>query len=270
MSTFDTRFDVRLFVLISILVIFVVLLLIYRISSYYRNRLLIRILDLEKKHSHNKKVCILLTMYIGDPEDLSRNELNSVKDKEERKTYMNREKHYRKICKKWLQNTKIPIYIVDSSGRYLFENSEYPNLHQFTFKQEEKRKRRNPSMKEKDSIEKIIDCNFEGIAEHDFVYKITGKYFIDNFERICIDCLPCDADYILQNNTLTNGQNTELIGFKPSLTKELLSDISPIKNFESVARDLIYNHPNRKIYRLPQIYIDNDMQRSDGTILKSL
>lgn len=242
-----------LFLVVSIFVILIILLMIYVNLNLYRNRFSIPTIDINKKvDNRNRKICLLLTMYIGD-------------EKEKRRTF------YLDVARKWIQQKDIEIFIVDSSGRYLFGQEEYKNLHQYSFKQEGERKKLCPSVKEKDSIINILNANFDGIDDYDFIYKLTGKYFIENFKSVCIDCLPLDADYVLQNNTYTHGQNTELIGFRPSIAKkELLSDISSVKGFENAAADLHYKYPKRNIYRLPRIDINNNIKRSDGSIITNL
>lgn len=240
-------FDRKLFLIISVCVILVLLLWLFVIINYFRNRSYVPLLDPQKKN--NRKVCILLTMYISD-------------DKK-------RSQHYLDIIKKWIQNEDIDIFVVDSSGRKLIENPPQ-NLHQYSFEQQSKRSILNPSVKERDSIQKILDDNYDNIQSYDFIYKITGKYYIENFKQICIDPLPKDADFIYQNNTFTDGQNTELFGFRTSLANDFLSKITPVNNFESTVKKLQYNEKKYKIYRLPLIKIENKIRRSDGSVLKTL
>lgn len=247
----SSRFNVLLFLLIATIVILVLLLLMYNNFIRYRNKFSIPTVDINKKYNQaNKKVCVLLTMYIGDEPE--------------------RREFYTKSVRKWLQHPEIEIFIVDSSGQYILDKEEakmYSNLHQYSFKQQGGRKKINPSVNEKESILNILNSNFDSINDYDFIYKLTGKYYIENFKSICIDCLPLDADYVLQHNTFTNGQNTELIGFRPSIVREeLLDKITKFKNFESSAFKLRLSYPHRKIYRLPLIEIDNNIKRSDGII----
>lgn len=191
------------------------------------------------KNKHPLKCCILLTMYVK-----------------------NRENLYTNIVNRWLNETNLDIYIVDSSNKGISIN--HPRLFQYKFEQLENFAVKNPSIYEVNSIlEAIRHFNFKN---YDMVIKITGKYFIPQLET-CIDYLP-KSDIILQYRTDTNGQNTEILAIKPSLIYDV---ISGYRNNQSCLENFICNIKNNyNSYRFYSFKLDSLVKRSDGSVLNFL
>jgi len=210
------------------------------------------------KKSKSKSYCVLFTMYIGDTI-------------ERREIYENR-------IKRWLDETSgINFYIVDSSNNYLFfdkktqtATSPYyfnPRLFQFSFKQKSGFKDGNPSVPERDSMLKALKHFWKDFKKYDIVFKITGKYFIPHFDKLVK--FNKDSDIILQNRTDTNGQNTEVIGFKPDIFGKVIRKINDDTTFEEVVAEI----NAKKLYnteRLPKLKLDSFTKRSDGSTLRYL
>jgi len=170
------------------------------------------------------KCCILLTMYVK-----------------------NREEMYNHVVNRWLNETNLNIYIVDSSNQGL--SITHPRLHQFKFQQLDKFVTNNPSMYEANLILKAINY---------FNFK---KYDIESV----IDYIP-ETDFLLQYRTDTEGQNTEILGIKSNLINIILSKYKD-GSFES----FIYHIKNNyKYYKFNAFRLDNFVKRSDGSILKFL
>jgi hypothetical protein len=208
--------------------------------------------------SKSKSYCVLFTMYIGDTI-------------ERREIYENR-------IKRWLDETSgINFYIVDSSNNYLFfdkktqtATSPYyfnPRLFQFAFKQKSGFKDGNPSVPERDSMLKALKHFWKDFKKYDIVFKITGKYFIPHFDKLVK--FNKDSDIILQNRTDTNGQNTEVIGFKPDIFGKVIRKINDDTTFEEVVAEI----NAKKLYnteRLSKLKLDSFTKRSDGSTLRYL
>jgi hypothetical protein len=121
---------------------------------------------------------------------------------------------YENRAKRWLDNTSIEIYTVDSSGELLFTSKKdktyfnHPRLHQYTFKQEGSQVMKDPSVAEKNSMIKAFRHFKKDFENYEIVFKITGKYFIPTFEKV-VD-FPKNVDLVFQYRTDTQGQNTEV------------------------------------------------------------
>lgn len=203
-----------------------------------------------KKNPKPLKIAILLTMYIG----------NSKKKFE----------MYMKNIMEWLK-TGLDIYIVESSG---FEIPlKHPLLKTFIFSQQNNTSflnflfQNNISLKERDSI--LNACNHFDFSLYDMVFKVTGKYFSDDFLNM-INYIPSDADLVLQYQTITHGQNSEIVGFSPKIIKSICLKIDEKKynNFESVLKNIDKN--KLIIYRLKKLSIKYKTKRSDGSTLDYL
>ena len=195
-----------------------------------------------KKNPKPLKIAILLTMYIGNSNE--------------------KFKMYMKNIIEWLK-TGLTIYIVESSG---FEIPfKHPLLKTFIFSQTRPEQKSNPSLTEKDSI--LNACNYFDFSLYDMVFKVTGKYFSDNFLDM-INYIPSDADLVLQYQTITDGQNSEIVGFSPKIIKSICLKIDENNNFENVLKNIDKN--DLTIYRLKKLSIKYKTKRSDGSILDFL
>jgi hypothetical protein len=173
---------------------------------------------------------------------------------------------YEKRVHRWLNNTDLDIYIVDSSGIGI--NQKHERLHQYVFEQDLEISKNSVSVCEKNSILKAIEYFKEDFLKYNIVFKITGKYFIPDFEEI-ITQIPENIEVVLQNLTITHGQNTEIVGFKPEIIREIIEFIANGFSFENTMY-IINTLPKYKKYRLPRIKLDDYTKRSDNSILYEL
>ncbi len=196
------------------------------------------------------KACILLTMYIGD-------------------SSLQREEFYKKALRRWLSETSFDIYTIDSSGRKL--DVEHERLRQESFEQEEGFVKLSPSQQEKKSLLVAHECYKTDFEKYDFVIKVTGKYFANTLDRILV-YVPQEADLLLQNLTVSMGQNSEIVGIRTSKFLEVVKYISVgLAHFEQTL-SMISTFSAYKVYRLPPIYIaeGDRLPRGDGSTLMSL
>jgi hypothetical protein len=181
------------------------------------------------------KCCILLTAYIKNREDI-----------------------YYQSVKRWLDETMLNIYLVDSSNTGLTIN--HPRFHQFKFKQNDNFAAQNPSKYEITSILKAYDY-FK--FKEDIVIKVTGKYFIPKLESK-LNYVPSKSEIILQYRADTHGQNTELMGIKSNLIPTILNQYTETDSFESFMC-YIKNHFNS--WRFTSFKLDQYVKRGDGSTL---
>ena len=196
-----------------------------------------------RNYPYRTKCCVLLTMYVKNNPEI-----------------------YEKRVHKWLNNTNLDIYIVDSSGIGI--NQKHERLRQYIFEQESEFSNYSVSVCEKNSILKAIEYFEEDFLKYNIVFKITGKYFIPDFEEI-ITQIPENIEVVLQKLTITHGQNTEIVGFKPEIIREIIEFITPDLSFEKTMY-IINTLPKYKKYRLPRLKLDDYTKRSDGSILYGL
>ena len=190
------------------------------------------------------KICLLLTMYITN----------------------NNKRIYEKSVYDWLSETNIDIFIVDSSNRGL--DIHHPRLSQCIFQQGSIQGRTTTNL-ELNSILKACD-KFNDFREYDMVFKITGKYFTFYFDRN-IDRIPTDADIIAQNRTDTCGQNSEIVGFKQNVLRDIIDlFIAQGESFEASLLKLLPKKDKYKSYRLEPMKIHTKTKRTDGEVLEYL
>lgn len=209
-----------------------------RFKEYLNNNKLLPIIS----NKTPLKFCVLLSMYCSP----------------------DRYNMYYDVCIKWLNNTNLPIFVIDSYGNEpnLF-NISSSKLQIHSFQQKNKQITLTPSVSEKESLLKALE--FFDFSEYDIIFKVTGKYYSSMFE-ICLQYIPIDAQIILQYKTDTNGQNSEIVGIKSTMFKQVIEEINNNTSFEKVLK----NTKNLISYRLPPLSIDKKVTRSDGSILDFL
>lgn len=155
-----------------------------------------------EKMSNKKRFCIILTTHITN-ENINM---------------------YFKRLNMWLK-TGIDIYLVDSNNRgFKINNKKYK---QYIFDQT-KEKYYNPTLNisilEIESLNRIIN-HFNLTNKYDYIYKITGKYFIDDYKSLNVT--NNKYDLILQSiyRLDLEWHNSELVGFKSTKILQILSQI---------------------------------------------
>lgn len=227
----------------------------YQYYQYYDD---CEVFDFKYLNKNPLKCCILLTMHIGNNDD-------------RRQMYVHR-------VKRWLNETSLDIYTVESSGELL--NIKHPRLYQYTFKQEEYDPESveavNKTILERNSILNAYNNFKEYFKNYDIIFKVTGKYFIPSLEKIIRHIKP-DCILLFQHlhNTKYEEQNTEITGYHSSILYEITNSIQKIKKTDyqpSYEKQIktIQKHKTYKTYRLPPLKLEEFTQRGDGSILKYL
>jgi hypothetical protein len=210
-----------------------------RFKEYLNNNKLLPIIP----NNIPLKFCVLLTMYCSP----------------------DRYNMYYEVVIKWLNNTNLPIFVIDSYGNEpnLF-NISSSELQIHSFKQKNKEVIRDPSVSEKESLLKALE--FFDFSEYDIIFKVTGKYYSSMFENF-LPYIPSDAQLIFQyNRSNISEENSEVVGIKTTMFKDIIDKININTRFELALK----NSKNLITYRLPPLSIDKKVNRSDGSVLNFL
>jgi len=159
------------------------------------------------------------------------------------------------------------IYLVDSNNRGLgIHNKRYQ---EFLFDQSTQpyydNARNNATRLEKESI--LFALSKFRFTEYDYVYKVTGKYFIPNFN--VLTKIKPGARFILQRQKPFGpiaSINSELVGFKTDILYDTIYNIPDHVSFEDYLYSIIY----LSCQRLPKLKLNDTTPRGDGSILTSL
>ena len=238
-------------ILFSCLLVIILITLLYNHSSFVNT---------------SNDTCVLLTstVYINTTDYL--NEYNSPES---------RLKIYRESINKWLNNTDLTIYIVESSNYDFPEYKNNDRVKIFTFKSNNdiNCKHCSATPYEAESILKAF--RYFGLSKYDKIIKVTGKYYIPDMKSL-INGIPQNSDLYFQNqhNYDKKIQNSEIFGCKTKYLPEIMNLI--IKNsrlnmnFENTLYSLTTNN-KYKIYRFPPIKLDTPIKRSgDNKIMEYL
>ena len=174
----------------------------------------------------------------------------------------------------WL-NTGIDIYLVDSNNTGF--NIKKNNYYQYIFDQTKENsfnKNNNTSILEINALIKII--NYYNLdKKYDYIYKITGKYYFDEYDKLNIN-MNENYDLIFQSshNLAWGWQNSELVGFK---SDKIIYYLNLILNHgdSGFERGLgwLKEDKNNSFKMLDKIKINNYygyVKRRDGQALKEL
>ena len=208
--------------------------------------------------------CVLLTttVYINTTEYLNENNTPEA-----------RLKQYIDSINRWLKNTDLDIYIVESSNYDFPEYKNNPRVKVYTFKSENDINCKHCSATPYEAESILRAFNHFGLKVYDKIIKVTGKYYIPDMKKL-INNIPPDSDLYFQNthNYDKKIQNSEIFGcrtkYLPKIMNLIKSNSRLNMNFENTLYSLIGKY---KIYRFPPIKLDVPVKRSgDNKIMDSL
>lgn len=167
------------------------------------------------------------------------------------------------------------IFLVDSANRGVSVN-KVPSSQQAIFDQEyicnsNVEYTSGPTLAELCSLEYALNTLDFGNAKH--VMKITTKYCIPRFSCDVLHNIDEDADIIVQSAMVANRQNTEVLGFKLDIAKDILREIRTLSGDLETRMYKLRSSNKYKFQVLPVLelnYEDNLVPRSDGSVLSSL
>lgn len=196
------------------------------------------------------------------------------KDKNKRlNTYLN-------AIQKWL-NTDFKIIVVDNSGYTFPELEKNNNLHILSYYhnnidiEEENKFILTSTEKGHHEMLAIYHAynNIPSSWKYDKIFKLTGRYFIQNFKHY-IDNIPHEALYYIQNRNVM----CELYGGKKDSVIDLFK-LPTINNKRQICEtikkeriDEILKNTNNKniVYKFPKIPVDPVIKGSRDTIMTKI
>ena len=213
---------------------------------------------------NDNDTCVLLTttVYINTAD--YKNDYNSPKS---------RLKIYIDSINKWLKNTNLTLYIVESSKYSFpeFKNNPRVKVCSFSSSNTIQCKECSATPYEAESILKAF--NYFNLKKYNKIIKVTGKYYIPGMEKMIRD-IPPDADIFFQNTNenFLQKQNSEIFGCKTMYLTEIMNTIIDNSkrnmNFESTLYTIASNY---KVYRFPLIRLETPIKRSgDNKIMYDL
>lgn len=217
----------------------------------------------KKKIQSNKKNkwIVLLTMCVKQnklEKKINSNEINDM--------IKYRIELYTEVINKWLTNTDLPIFVVESSN-YNFKEIKHDRLKVFAFQGEPLA---NSSIAEAKSIlyalEKLKDYN----GDYTHILKVTGKYYLDGITQT-LSLLPNDYDIYIQQhiNYDLKHINTEYYGIKKDIYNDFANNC--INNVIKMEPNMFKFRKNKKVIEFPRTFCNsNNIKRDDGSIIKNL
>ena len=190
---------------------------------------------------------------------------------------------YKSRVKRWIEDTPYDIFLVDSNNTGLgLSGSRYREIlfDQFSsdwyIKGKEAGGFLDQSVCESESMKYVINyLNLHNI--YDYIFKITAKYFIPNFQ--VISYMPKTANFIVQyREDHPKWVNTEVYGVSSKIIQEFL-DQCPSPTDNTRKHGVLKNSLESYMYKLshkygfvkmPRLDLDMFTQRQDGLILKWL
>lgn len=178
---------------------------------------------------------------------------------------------YLRVIDFWLNSTNFPIFLVESSGINFAANVTHPRFTSVT-----KKIPITPKVQggQAEALSVLLYLDSGLLDEYDFIFKITCKYFLPNFQSR-LEALTSSPDMIFPAFFDKGWQNSEYFGFKKHLGHHILdwlvansNDIMEVNlhRLKSPPRNS-YNGTNLKWINLPQIDLLWPVQRSHGDFL---
>jgi hypothetical protein len=185
---------------------------------------------------------------------------NKIKDSEYRK------KLYKQQITRWLNETNLDIFIVESSG-YDFPEINHERLHKIIFKFD--REYPSSSQYEAQSILYALE-NIKNTPQFNnctHILKVTGRYFLKDIEKV-LNNTHQDLDLYLQKHRDTNKkwQHTEYYGIKKELFLPFLQKFKDIGLVEHILFEFSNQHSGCFIGPFP----NNVRRGGDNMLLKYL
>lgn len=224
-----------------ILILLIIILLFYIANCYNYNELY---------KNEKKKNIILLTMCVDT-------NTNNNMDKEYRLQL------YKDTINKYLKNTNLEIFIIESSNnkelKKLYENNNRIHIHIFDLKKNQDLIKFNKSstLYELFSIKEAFKVF--NLKQYNFIIKITGRYYIPNIESIIKKLNNKNTFYIQYRNLGKMHFGTEILIFKSNIFYNIFKYTL---NNNLILEKGIYNLCKYNAYsRIPKINLEKIVYR---------
>lgn len=155
--------------------------------------------------------------------------------------------YYISSIKRWLNDTKLPIFIVESSG-YKFPEFNNTRLKVASFNLENEP---SSSQYEAKSILFAMETFKDDLKDYTHIIKITGRYFL-KVEHILNDLeKKIDVDIILQSKHQHKWNNSEIFGFRIGLEHNLLDPLEHTGLMENNIYNFALSHTSETLPPIP-------------------
>jgi len=190
---------------------------------------------------------VLLTTAVNNPE-------KSMPDTDYRKEL------YTKQINRWLNETKYDVVVVESSG-YTFPDIQHDRLHKISITIDKKL----PSSSQYEAISILYAlqqiANTEYYRKCTHILKVTGRYFLENIERV-LNSSEQDKDLYLQKHFTDGWQNSEYYGIRKWLYNSFIKNIKVSGLMEAGLCQFAVNKTVQRIGTFP-----NNIRRGGDNML---
>lgn len=176
-------------------------------------------------------------------------------------------KLYEEKINKWLNNTELPIYVVESSG-YDFPNIKHKRFHLYTFNLIKYKDSTSSTLKEAESILYILD-KIKDEPEYinaDYILKVTGRYFLPNIEDELKKCNDNTKIYV-QKHRYGKFQHTEYFGIEKNQMAEFMDKVI---NGDKIMEHIFYDFTENNPYVFMNQFKNNVPRGGDGIVINPL
>ena len=182
---------------------------------------------------------------------------HSVDEKNERKDL------YITQINRWLLETTLPIFVVESSG-YTFDEIKNDRLHVMTLNITDKFP--SSSQYEAKSILYAIQQmqNFPEYVNCTHILKVSGRYFLQDVETK-LDAIDKTYDLYLQKHKQPNWRNSEYFGIRKELMGPLMESVQ-----NKLMENALSEYSNNKLYVEIGPFENNVKRGGDGNIIREL
>jgi hypothetical protein len=199
---------------IMLLIVFVVVLFLYKIKEPF--------------NTNQEKWVVLLTVTVT-PKSATQDESES------------RKRNYITQINRWINETKLPIFVIENSGYTFDEIPKSDRFHVISFNLEKSIS--SSSEGEKLSIEYALKemQQYQEFQKCSYILKVTSRYYLNGIENT-LNSLTNEQDLYLQIHRIKDFQNSEYYGIKKELMSNFINTVSN-QLMEKALYDYSLTHP---------------------------
>jgi len=180
-----------------------------------------------------------------------------------------RKQMYEEIIKLWLNKTNFKIVVIENSGsNFNLEKNKNLEIISFTYPEKDKILLDTYVAKGQHEMYSIqYACkNSKFIKNTDYVIKLTGRYFIPEFEKI-ITKLVLNQDCIRQSQIWRKMNRCEIVGCHKNIIDKIF--YFPLKD-DMMEQEMMNRMKNYNILELPKMKLHKSTKQGAGGLMKEL
>ena len=179
---------------------------------------------------------------------------------------------YRMTIRKWLDNTNLPIIIVENSG-YSFPEFQNTRAIIISFNEDEIGMQPFPTSTSYEAISILTASARDVFVKTEYIIKITGRYYLPDLEKTLIGLQDMNESIIYQSirDSVARRQNCEIFGFKKEYCERIYAPVLYNKSEIEMHLFDIHESLNTSHYRFGPLYLDQEVTRGgDEKVMKVL